>query len=72
MVREFKRGMLRSGLTLACPSDGRAGSIRLNQDADLFIGWRDYRETVVHPLGEARHAMIQVIEGDPHLTTLAR
>jgi redox-sensitive bicupin YhaK (pirin superfamily) len=53
-----------SGLTLACSGDGRAGSIKFNQDADVFVGRLEPREKVSHPLGEQRHAWIQLIEGD--------
>ena len=53
-----------SGLTLACSADGRAGSMTINQDVELFIGRVDPKEKVSHPLGEQRHAWIQLIEGD--------
>jgi len=53
-----------SGLTLACSADGRAGSIKLNQDADLFIGRLDPKEKVSHRLRQERHAWVQLIEGD--------
>lgn len=53
-----------SSLTLACSADGRAGSIRINQDADLFIGRLDPGERVHHPLRAGRHAWVQLIAGD--------
>jgi redox-sensitive bicupin YhaK (pirin superfamily) len=53
-----------SGLTLACSADGRAGSIKINQDVDLFIGRLDPKEEVSHPLRDERHAWVQLIEGD--------
>jgi hypothetical protein len=53
-----------SGLTLACSSDGRAGSIQINQDVDLFIGRLDPGEKVSHPLREKRYGWVQLIEGD--------
>jgi len=53
-----------SGLSLACSADGRAGSIKINQDVDLFIGRLDPKEKASHPLREQRHAWIQLIEGD--------
>ncbi|MHB8523213.1 MAG: pirin family protein [Limisphaerales bacterium] len=52
-----------SGLTLACSPNGRAGSIKINQDVELFIGRLDPKEKVTHPLREQRHAWIQLIEG---------
>ena len=53
-----------SGLTLACSVDGRAGSIKINQDADLFIGRLDPQENLHHPLRASRHAWVQLIVGD--------
>ncbi len=53
-----------SSLTLACSGDGRAGSIKINQDADLFIGRLEPKEKVSHPLREQRHAWVQLIDGD--------
>lgn len=56
-----------SGLTLACSSEGRAGSIKINQDADLFIGRLDPKKTVHHRLGAQRHGWVQLIQGDLEL-----
>lgn len=56
-----------NALTLACSGDGRAGSIKINQDADLFIGRLDPEESVSHSLRAERHAWVQVIEGDLNL-----
>ncbi len=52
------------GLTLACSTEGRAGSITINQEVDLFIGRLDPKEKVSHPLRQGRHAWVQLIEGD--------
>lgn len=51
-------------LTLACSSDGRAGSISINQDVDLFIGRLDRSEKINYPMRELRHAWAQLIAGD--------
>jgi quercetin 2,3-dioxygenase len=51
-------------LTLACANDGRAGSIKINQDVDLFIGRLGSKETVNYPMRAQRHGWIQLIEGD--------
>ena len=59
-----------SGLTLACSADGRAGSIKINQDADLFIGRLEPGKKVGHPLRAKRHAWIQLIEGDVALNEI--
>ena len=53
-----------NGLTLACSGDGRAGSIKVNQDVDLFIGRLDPKEKLNHALRNQRYAWVQVIEGD--------
>jgi redox-sensitive bicupin YhaK (pirin superfamily) len=53
-----------SGLTLACSKDGRADSILINQDVDLYIGRLDPKEELTHPLKSGRHAWVQLIEGD--------
>lgn len=52
-----------SALTLACSQEGRAGSIAINQDVDLYIGRLDATEEVTHPLAAERHGWVQVIEG---------
>lgn len=56
-----------SALTLACSAAGRANSIRINQDIDLFIGRLDPKENVSHLLCEGRHAWVQLISGDLEL-----
>ena len=53
-----------SEMMLACSTDGRAGSIKINQDVELFIGRLDPKEKVSHPLRQGRHAWVQLIEGD--------
>jgi redox-sensitive bicupin YhaK (pirin superfamily) len=51
-------------LTLACSADGRARSLKINQDADLFIGRLQPSEQTCHPVRDGRHAWVQLIEGD--------
>jgi redox-sensitive bicupin YhaK (pirin superfamily) len=53
-----------SALTLACSAEGRAGSLRINQDADLFIGRLAPKQMVSHPLRDGRCAWVQLIAGD--------
>jgi len=60
-----------SGLTLACSTDGRADSIVINQDVDLYIGRLDPKEKLTHPLEKGRHAWVQLIEGDLDVNTHA-
>ena len=56
-------GTSSSALTLACSPDGRAGSIPINQDVDLFIGRLDPGEKTSYLMREQRHAWAQLIEG---------
>jgi redox-sensitive bicupin YhaK (pirin superfamily) len=53
-----------SRLTLACSSDGRAGSIRINQDADLYIGRFEPGNEVIHPIEGLKGVWVQVIDGN--------
>jgi quercetin 2,3-dioxygenase len=51
-----------SGLTLACSSDGRDGSIAINQDADLFIGRLSAGQEFSLALRHT-HSWVQLISG---------
>ena len=51
-------------LTLACSSDGRDASIKINQNADLFIGKLAAKGAVNHRLAAHRFAWVQLIQGD--------
>ena len=51
-------------LTLACSPDGHSKSIKINQDAELFIGKLAPNGKINHPIQESRGAWIQLIEGD--------
>jgi len=52
-----------NALTLVCSPEGGTNSIKINQDARLFIGKLAANGAVSHPLGDQRQAWIQVIEG---------
>jgi len=54
-----KRGRLR----LVASRDGREGSVRIHQDADLYASLLDKNESVTHPLATRRRAWIQVVRG---------
>ena len=56
--------MQATGLSLACSGDGRDGSLKINQDADLFIGKLPAKGNIHHRVGAQRFAWIQLIEGD--------
>ena len=51
-------------LTLACSPDGHSKSIKINQDAEFFIGKLAPNGKINHPIQESRGAWIQLIEGD--------
>jgi redox-sensitive bicupin YhaK (pirin superfamily) len=51
-------------LTLVCSPDGGNGSIKINQDANLFIGKLASKGNLTYSLGGGRYAWIQLIEGD--------
>jgi redox-sensitive bicupin YhaK (pirin superfamily) len=53
-----------NGLTLACSGGGRDGSIRINQDADLFVGRLNPGQHLRHALQKDRFAWIQIISGE--------
>lgn len=53
-----------NALTLACSGNGSQGSIKINQDVSLYIGKLAAKRKISQPLGEQRHAWIQLIEGD--------
>ena len=53
-----------SQLTLLTSKDGRDGSIRINQDADLFLAKLKSGDNVAHALAPGRHAWVQVAEGE--------
>jgi redox-sensitive bicupin YhaK (pirin superfamily) len=53
-----------NALTLACSPDGGNKSIKINQDARLFIGKLAAKGKASHPMRKQRHAWIQLIEGE--------
>jgi quercetin 2,3-dioxygenase len=58
-----KRGKLR----LIASNDGADGSVRINQDAKLFVSLLAPGEEVTHRLGGERHAWLQVAKGEVEL-----
>ena len=54
---------LRGQLRLVASPDGRAGSVTVHQDAELYAGTLGAGAEVVHPLPEGRHAWLQVTRG---------
>jgi len=58
-----KRGKLR----LIASNDGAEGSVRINQDAKLFVTLLAPGEEVTHSLGAKRYAWLQVAKGEVEL-----
>ncbi len=54
-------------LNLVASKAGRDGSIRINQDADLWLAKFSGGEKVTHELKPERHAWVHVAEGDVEL-----
>jgi redox-sensitive bicupin YhaK (pirin superfamily) len=53
-----------NALTLACSPEGGSGSLKINQDVELFIGKMAPGGKVSRAMSERRFAWIQLIEGD--------
>ena len=51
-------------LNLVASKSGREGSLRINQDADLWLAKFSNGETVTHELKPKRHAWVHVAEGN--------
>ncbi len=58
-----KRGRLR----LIASRDGADGSVKINQDAKLFVTLLSSGDEVKHPLGANRHGWLQVAKGEVEL-----
>jgi redox-sensitive bicupin YhaK (pirin superfamily) len=58
-----KRGQLR----LIASRDGAQGSVKINQDAQLFVTLLSPGEEVKHALGTKRHVWLQVAKGEVEL-----
>jgi redox-sensitive bicupin YhaK (pirin superfamily) len=59
----FPEDEKRNRLCLIASGDAREGSVRLNQDADVYVSLLDAGQTVTHSLAEGRGAWIQVAGG---------
>lgn len=56
---EERRGRAR----LIASADGREGSVRIRQDAEVFAGLLGGKETIRHSLAAGRHGWVQVARG---------
>lgn len=62
--RDFRAALAEKPLVLAASSDGREGSIRLKQDADLYLGRLASGQDLAVPLTPQRGAWLQLIRGE--------
>ena len=65
--KSFPDAEKRGNLRLIASNDGADGSVRINQDAKLFVSLLAPGEQVTHDLGSKRHAWLQVAKGEVEL-----
>jgi hypothetical protein len=65
--KSFPEAEKRGKLRLIASRDGADGSVRINQDAKLFVTLLAPGEEVKHPLVAKRHAWVQVAKGEVEL-----
>jgi redox-sensitive bicupin YhaK (pirin superfamily) len=58
-------------LQLVASPDGRDGSIRIQQDASIFLAVLDDGASISHPLQNGRSAWLQVVRGEVDLNDQA-
>jgi len=61
--KTFADGEKRGRLRLVASRDGRDGSVRIHQDANLYASLLDKEEAVTHALAAGRRGWIQVVRG---------
>lgn len=61
--KSFASQLEKGGLVLTASSDGRDGSIKINQDADLYVGRFKRGGSAELKLGADRKAWVQVVKG---------
>ncbi len=64
--REFPVAGMNSQLQLIASGDGRAGSMKINQDALLYRASLAAGDELTHSLAAGRHAWLQVVRGGVH------
>ena len=65
--KAFPEAEKRSKLRLIASNSGAEGSVKINQDARLFVTLLAPREEVQHQLDAKRHAWVQVAKGEIEL-----
>jgi redox-sensitive bicupin YhaK (pirin superfamily) len=61
--KHFDAASKRGKLRLIASRDGREGSVRIHQDADLYASLLDGGEVLEHPLRKGRRAYVHVARG---------
>ncbi len=65
--KSFPESEKRGKLRLIASNDGADGSVKINQDAKLFVSLLAPGEEATHSLGGKRHAWLQVAKGEVEL-----
>ncbi len=65
--KSFPESEKRGKLRLIASNDASDGSVKINQDAKLFVSLLAPGEEVTHSLGGKRHAWLQVAKGEVEL-----
>lgn len=62
--KSFPEGEKRGKLRLIASDSGAEGSVKINQDAKLFVSLLSPGDEIRHTLGMKRHAWVQVAKGE--------
>jgi quercetin 2,3-dioxygenase len=65
--KSFPESEKRGKFRLIASNDGAEGSVKINQDAKLFVSLLAPGEEVQHALGGKRHAWVQIAKGEIEL-----
>lgn len=61
--RSFEDSLKKSGFFLAVSPDGREGSVKIHQDAEVYLGRFPKGATAAHVVKKGRHAWLQLAKG---------
>ena len=62
--RSFETAKSPDALRLVASRDGREGSLRIEQDAEIYLASLSSKKRIVHKLESGRYAWLQVLRGD--------
>ncbi len=65
--KSFADDLVQKKFVLAVSNDGRLGSLKINQDAQLYLGKFAAGDSWQQSLGPERHSWIHVIRGEMHV-----